>query len=182
VNSRSRPVWDICGCFPQTLLNVPLNPNCFFPSGSSKVVCSPSTVQVHLGQDVVLSCPVEPPSDLSAETLEWKRGPAFVHVYRSRKDDPDNQDPRFKGRTILNHQNLKDGIVSLTLTNVTNQDEGNYTFCLRSALSSGVIAAISVLGGVLLLGVGRILVFRCCRRSVINKLLFMFLLNRTVNF
>uniref|UniRef100_A0A3P9ICL1 Ig-like domain-containing protein n=1 Tax=Oryzias latipes TaxID=8090 RepID=A0A3P9ICL1_ORYLA len=84
----------------------------------SGMVCSPSTVQAHLGRDVVLSCPVEPPYDLTNETLEWTNGTNVVHVYRSRKDDPDNQDLRFKGRTILNHQNLKDGIVSLTLTNV----------------------------------------------------------------
>uniref|UniRef100_A0A3B3H7R4 Ig-like domain-containing protein n=1 Tax=Oryzias latipes TaxID=8090 RepID=A0A3B3H7R4_ORYLA len=101
--------------------------------GSSKVVCSPSTVQAHLGQNVVLSCRVEPPSDLRAEALEWKHGPDVVHVYRSRKDDPDNQVQRFKGRTFLHHQNLKDGNVSLTLTKVTKEDEGNYTFCLPKA-------------------------------------------------
>ncbi|XP_078792148.1 uncharacterized protein LOC111946340 [Oryzias latipes] len=157
---------------------------------SSHVVCSPSTVQ--LGRDVVLSCRGEPQSDLTAETLEWKCGTAFVHVYRSGGDNFDDQDLRFKNRTILNHQNLKDGNVSLTLTKVTKEDEGNYTFCLLkqkplkcsnvtltvvpqmnnethnqtgSAQSSDVIAAIGVLGGVLLLGVGGILGFRYCRRN-----------------
>uniref|UniRef100_A0A8C7WUG0 Ig-like domain-containing protein n=1 Tax=Oryzias sinensis TaxID=183150 RepID=A0A8C7WUG0_9TELE len=104
----------------------------FFSSGSSKVVCSPSTVQAHPGQNVVLSCPVEPPSDLTLKTLDWKRGPAFVHVYRSGGDNYDDQDLRFKNRTILNHQNLKDGIFSLTLTNVDKEDEGTYTLCLRN--------------------------------------------------
>uniref|UniRef100_A0A3P9JN67 Ig-like domain-containing protein n=1 Tax=Oryzias latipes TaxID=8090 RepID=A0A3P9JN67_ORYLA len=108
---------------------------CFYlSSGSSKVVCSPWTVQAHLGQDVVLSCRVEPPINLTAETLEWKRGPAFVHVYRSGGDNYDDQDLRFKNRTILNHQNLKDGNISLTLTNVTKEDEGTYTFSLMSSL------------------------------------------------
>uniref|UniRef100_A0A3B3HBC2 Ig-like domain-containing protein n=1 Tax=Oryzias latipes TaxID=8090 RepID=A0A3B3HBC2_ORYLA len=106
----------------------------FFPSGSSKVVCSPSTVQAHLGQDAVLSCRVETPSDLRAETLEWKHGPDVVHVYRSGGDNYDDQDLRFKNRTILNHQNLKDGNVSLTLTNVTKEEEGNYTFSLMSSM------------------------------------------------
>uniref|UniRef100_A0A3B3I390 Ig-like domain-containing protein n=1 Tax=Oryzias latipes TaxID=8090 RepID=A0A3B3I390_ORYLA len=86
----------------------------------------------HLGQDAVLSCQVEPPFDLTAETLEWKHGTEDVHVFRSLGDDPDNQDPRFKGRTILNRQNLKDGNVSLTLTNFTKKDEGNYSLCLRT--------------------------------------------------
>uniref|UniRef100_A0A3P9ID15 Ig-like domain-containing protein n=1 Tax=Oryzias latipes TaxID=8090 RepID=A0A3P9ID15_ORYLA len=97
---------------------------------SSKVVCSPSTVQAHLGQNVVLSCRVEPPSDLRAETLEWKHGPDVVHVYQRGGDNSDDQDPRFKGRTSLLHQNLKDGNVSLTLIKVTKKDEGNYIFCL----------------------------------------------------
>uniref|UniRef100_A0A3P9ICY0 Ig-like domain-containing protein n=1 Tax=Oryzias latipes TaxID=8090 RepID=A0A3P9ICY0_ORYLA len=111
---------------------------------SSKVVCSPSTVQAHLGQDVVLSCRVEPPYDLTLEALEWKHGTDVVHVYRSRKDDPDNQDPRFKGRTILNHQNLKDGNVSLTLTNVTKKDEGNYIFCLpKQVMCSNVTLTVA---------------------------------------
>uniref|UniRef100_A0A8C7X0U1 Ig-like domain-containing protein n=1 Tax=Oryzias sinensis TaxID=183150 RepID=A0A8C7X0U1_9TELE len=89
-------------------------------------------VQAHPGQDVVLSCRVETPSDLTAETLDWTNGTNVVHVFWSLGDDPDNQDPRFKGRTILNHQNMKDGNVSLTLTNVTKKDEGNYTCCLRT--------------------------------------------------
>ncbi|XP_078791998.1 myelin-oligodendrocyte glycoprotein-like isoform X1 [Oryzias latipes] len=112
-------------------------------SGSSKVVCSPSTVQAHLGQDAVLSCRVETPSDLRAETLEWKHGPDVVHVYRSGGDNYDDQDLRFKNRTILNHQNLKDGNVSLTLTNVTKEEEGNYTFCLRNHdISSNVTLTV----------------------------------------
>uniref|UniRef100_A0A3B3HTZ7 Immunoglobulin domain-containing protein n=1 Tax=Oryzias latipes TaxID=8090 RepID=A0A3B3HTZ7_ORYLA len=97
------------------------------------MVCSPSTVQ--LGRDVVLSCRGEPQSDLTAETLEWKCGTAFVHVYRSGGDNFDDQDLRFKNRTILNHQNLKDGNVSLTLTKVTKEDEGNYTFCLLNCFT-----------------------------------------------
>uniref|UniRef100_A0A3B3IJS4 Ig-like domain-containing protein n=1 Tax=Oryzias latipes TaxID=8090 RepID=A0A3B3IJS4_ORYLA len=89
----------------------------------------------HLGQDVVLSCRVEPPSDLTNETLEWTNGTDVVHVYRSRKDDPDPQVQRFFNRTSLITEYLKDGIASLTLTNFTNQDEGNYSFCLPELLS-----------------------------------------------
>uniref|UniRef100_A0A3P9LIA6 Ig-like domain-containing protein n=1 Tax=Oryzias latipes TaxID=8090 RepID=A0A3P9LIA6_ORYLA len=107
------------------------------------LVCSPSAVQAHLGQNVVLSCRVEPPINLTAETLEWKHGPAVVHVYRSGGDNNDDQDLRFKNRTILNHQNLKDGNVSLTLTNVTKEDEGNYTFCLpKQVMCSNVTLTV----------------------------------------
>uniref|UniRef100_A0A3P9LI95 Ig-like domain-containing protein n=1 Tax=Oryzias latipes TaxID=8090 RepID=A0A3P9LI95_ORYLA len=112
----------------------------------TKLVCSPSTVQAHLGQDVVLSCRVEPPSDLTLEALEWKHGPDVVHLYRSGGDNSDDQDPRFKGRTSLLYQNLKDGNVSLTLTNVTMKDEGNYTFCLpQQVMCSNVTLTVGKL-------------------------------------
>uniref|UniRef100_A0A3P9LIA5 Ig-like domain-containing protein n=1 Tax=Oryzias latipes TaxID=8090 RepID=A0A3P9LIA5_ORYLA len=101
--------------------------SCFTYVYILNLVCSPSTVQAHLGQDVVLSCRVEPPSDLTNETLEWTNGTEDVHVGG---DNYDDQDLRFKNRTILNHQNLKDGNVSLTLTNVKKEDEGTYTLCL----------------------------------------------------
>uniref|UniRef100_A0A3P9JM90 Ig-like domain-containing protein n=1 Tax=Oryzias latipes TaxID=8090 RepID=A0A3P9JM90_ORYLA len=97
---------------------------------SSEMVCPPSTVQVHPGQNMTVLCRVEPAFDLTLKTLEWKRGPDVVHMYRSGGDNYDDQDLRFKNRTFLNHQNLKDGIFSLTLTNVDKEDEGTYTLCL----------------------------------------------------
>uniref|UniRef100_A0A8C7WV93 Ig-like domain-containing protein n=1 Tax=Oryzias sinensis TaxID=183150 RepID=A0A8C7WV93_9TELE len=112
-------------------------------SRKNHLVCSPSTVQAHLGQNVVLSCRVEPPSDLRAETLEWTRGPDVVHVYQRGGDNSDDQDPRFKGRTSLLHQNLKDGNVSLTLTKVTKKDEGNYTFFLGVFTCSCIVIVIA---------------------------------------
>ncbi|KAF6725689.1 Myelin-oligodendrocyte glycoprotein [Oryzias melastigma] len=99
--------------------------------GAFKLVCSPPTVQTELGQDVVLSCAVEPPFDLTAQTVEWSRdADVIVHVYRSRADNQFLQNQKLRGRTILIHQNLKDGKVSLRLINITKEDEGNYSCCL----------------------------------------------------
>ncbi|KAF6720733.1 Myelin-oligodendrocyte glycoprotein [Oryzias melastigma] len=101
-----------------------------FP-GAFKLVCSPPTVQREPGQDVVLSCAVEPPFDLTAQTVEWSRDTdVIVHVYRSRADNQFLQNQKFRGRTVLIHQNLKDGKVSLRLINITKEDEGNYSCCL----------------------------------------------------
>ncbi|KAF6720735.1 Myelin-oligodendrocyte glycoprotein [Oryzias melastigma] len=101
-----------------------------FP-GAFNLVCSPPTVQTEPGQDVVLSCAVEPPFDLTDQTVEWSRDTdVIVHVYRSRADNQFLQNQKFRGRTVLIHQNLKDGKVSLRLINVTKEDEGNYSCCL----------------------------------------------------
>uniref|UniRef100_A0A3B3E000 Ig-like domain-containing protein n=1 Tax=Oryzias melastigma TaxID=30732 RepID=A0A3B3E000_ORYME len=96
-------------------------------SGPFKLICSPPTVQTEPGQDVVLSCAVEPPFDLTDQTVEWSRDTdVIVHVYRSRADNQFLQNQKFRGRTVLIHQNLKDGKVSLRLINITKEDEGNY--------------------------------------------------------
>uniref|UniRef100_A0A3B3CDI6 Ig-like domain-containing protein n=1 Tax=Oryzias melastigma TaxID=30732 RepID=A0A3B3CDI6_ORYME len=71
---------------------------------------------------------LEPPFDLTAQTVEWSRdADVIVHVYRSRADNQFLQNQKFRGRTVLIHQNLKDGKVSLRLINITKEDEGNYS-------------------------------------------------------
>ncbi|KAF6720755.1 Myelin-oligodendrocyte glycoprotein [Oryzias melastigma] len=161
--------------------------------GDLKVFCPPMPVQTEPGQDVVLSCSVEPQINLTGQTVEWTRGTDdVVHRYRSQGDDKTDQHQRFNNRTFLNHQNLENGNVSLRLNNVTKEDEGNYSCCLRkkdwvrcstitlivvpqrdkrtnnrpgSALSPGVIAAIVlVVLGVGVLGVLAVL-FRRRTRS-----------------
>ncbi|RVE60790.1 hypothetical protein OJAV_G00184730 [Oryzias javanicus] len=53
--------------------------------------------------------------------LDWSA------LHRRSKQNRDSQDQQFRGRTVLIHQNLKDGNVSLRLINVTKEDEGNYS-------------------------------------------------------
>uniref|UniRef100_A0A671TQQ1 Myelin-oligodendrocyte glycoprotein-like n=1 Tax=Sparus aurata TaxID=8175 RepID=A0A671TQQ1_SPAAU len=80
-----------------------------------------------VGDDVLLPCHLEPPLDVTTLSVEWRRGPALVHVYRSRGDDPASQDQNFKGRTSLFQDEMTRGNISLKLTDVTEQDAGNYT-------------------------------------------------------
>uniref|UniRef100_A0A3P9LHN3 Immunoglobulin V-set domain-containing protein n=1 Tax=Oryzias latipes TaxID=8090 RepID=A0A3P9LHN3_ORYLA len=74
--------------------------------------------------NMVQSCGVKPPFDLTAVTLECKHGSKNLHIRRSQGDNPDDQDPMFKGRTSLIPQGNR--TFTVTLTNVTKQDEGNY--------------------------------------------------------
>uniref|UniRef100_A0A3Q2FIY8 Ig-like domain-containing protein n=1 Tax=Cyprinodon variegatus TaxID=28743 RepID=A0A3Q2FIY8_CYPVA len=50
-----------------------------------------------------------------------------VHVYRSRGDQPLDQDEKYKDRTSLFKDEMTKGNISLKLINVTKEDEGNYT-------------------------------------------------------
>ncbi|XP_024144231.1 myelin-oligodendrocyte glycoprotein [Oryzias melastigma] len=108
-----------------------------------KLICSPPTVQTKPGQGVVLSCAVKPPFDLTAQTVEWTRGTdVVVHRYRSQGNDKTDQHQKFRGRTVLIHQNLKDGNVSLRLINITKEDEGNYSCCLPNYVRCSNITLI----------------------------------------
>ncbi|XP_030286879.1 myelin-oligodendrocyte glycoprotein-like [Sparus aurata] len=95
--------------------------------GQSDVIGSDQPVKVLVSDDIILPCHLEPPLDVTTLSVEWRRGPALVHVYRNRRDDPVSQDQNFKGRTSLFQDEMTRGNISLKLTNVTEQDAGNYT-------------------------------------------------------
>ncbi|XP_024144229.1 uncharacterized protein LOC112156237 [Oryzias melastigma] len=170
-------------CSPSTVQTEP---------GAFELKCSPLTVQKEPGQDMDLSCAVKPSLNIKADSLECKRDDDIVHVYRSRWDDPSSQHQKFKNRTVLDRQNLEDGSFSLTLKNVTKEDEGNYSCCFPmrgivssaisltvvsqtnketnkdpgSGLSSGLIALIALIG--LGLGVG-LLILAWKNRAALSR-------------
>ncbi|XP_032437917.1 uncharacterized protein LOC116732078 [Xiphophorus hellerii] len=100
-------------------------------------VIGPSMPVAAEKDDVVLRFHVEPELDVTNETVEWKLQDKLVHRYRSRNDDLDFQDPKFKGRTSLFLKEMVQGNVSLKLTNITQEDAGNYT-CKVSKLKAQV--------------------------------------------
>ncbi|XP_073331569.1 butyrophilin-like protein 2 [Pagrus major] len=95
--------------------------------GQSDVIGSDQPVKALVSDDVILPCHLEPPLDVTTLSVEWRHGPALVHVYRNRRDDPVSQDQNFKGRTSLFQDEMTRGNISLKLTSVTEQDAGNYT-------------------------------------------------------
>uniref|UniRef100_A0A3B3X2Y7 Ig-like domain-containing protein n=1 Tax=Poecilia mexicana TaxID=48701 RepID=A0A3B3X2Y7_9TELE len=88
------------------------------------------------GDDVILPCRVEPEWDAVGKTVEWSRpdlrptGPQkrveYVFVYRFRKTDRDMMMDTYIQRTSLSQDGLRRGDVSLTIRNVSLQDQGRF--------------------------------------------------------
>ncbi|XP_052339031.1 myelin-oligodendrocyte glycoprotein-like isoform X2 [Oncorhynchus keta] len=94
------------------------------------VVGSTDPVRGIVGRDVILPCFLRPTTSAVEESVEWQRPvlePKEVHLYRDRSDDNVIQYPSYSVRTSLFREELKNGNVSLKLTNVKLSDAGNYT-------------------------------------------------------
>lgn len=115
-----------------------VNLNTMFVSpGEFELIGSWEPVRAEVGDDVILPCHVRPEYDMTALTVEWKCQNAVVHMYKSRKDNLDSQDKKFKGRTSLFTDEMTRGNVSLKLTKVTEEDTENCT-CYVPRLHSKV--------------------------------------------
>ncbi|XP_027893224.1 uncharacterized protein LOC114156864 isoform X21 [Xiphophorus couchianus] len=79
------------------------------------------------GQNVSLPCRL--PNNKPAVVVQWTRPdlePEYVLLFRDEQPDPENQHPSFRNRVELQDRRMKDGDVSLLLSNVTTSDSGKY--------------------------------------------------------
>ncbi|XP_013873729.1 myelin-oligodendrocyte glycoprotein [Austrofundulus limnaeus] len=107
-------------------------------AGPFQVIGSPLPIVVAPGDDIILPCHVEPPCDVVDLTVEWSkpelrtdpndrlRRAKYVHLYRDNREVPDMKMSSYVGRTSLFVDDLKQGNISLRVTNVTQEDEGQY--------------------------------------------------------
>uniref|UniRef100_A0A3Q2PTL3 Ig-like domain-containing protein n=1 Tax=Fundulus heteroclitus TaxID=8078 RepID=A0A3Q2PTL3_FUNHE len=98
-------------------------------SGQSEETDLSHTIKAMTCDDVVLPCHVSPPGDQSLASVEWGRPdlmPRFVYVWYNQREYLSDQNTAYRGRTSLFHDKLKDGDVSLKLSNVTHSDNGKY--------------------------------------------------------
>ncbi|XP_041841954.1 butyrophilin subfamily 3 member A2-like [Melanotaenia boesemani] len=82
-----------------------------------------------VGGDVVLPCHLKHPTDTGQVTVEWRRPdltPRFVYVWHNMKEYLSDQNTAFKGRTSLSIDKMKQGDVSLKLSDLRYSDNGRY--------------------------------------------------------
>ncbi|XP_030286035.1 myelin-oligodendrocyte glycoprotein-like [Sparus aurata] len=123
------------------LLFTCMNPTVLL-AAETQLIGSHQPIVALVGDDVLLPCHLEPPLDVTTLSVEWRRGSALVHVYRSRGDDPVSQDQNFKGRTSLFQDEMTRGNISLKLTDITEQDAGNYTCSVPKLQRSSVTLVV----------------------------------------
>ncbi|XP_063317604.1 myelin-oligodendrocyte glycoprotein-like isoform X2 [Pelmatolapia mariae] len=121
--------------------------------GQFHVVGSLQAIVAAPGDDVILPCHVEPKFNVARLTLEWSRPDRrpdpndrlsrveYVHLYRDAREVPDMKIPSYIGRTALFTDGLREGNISLRITNVTQEDEGRYR-CFIPKLKSQTKSSI----------------------------------------
>ncbi|XP_039463871.1 myelin-oligodendrocyte glycoprotein-like isoform X1 [Oreochromis aureus] len=121
--------------------------------GQFHVVGSLQSIVAVPGDDVILPCHVEPKFNVAWLTVEWSRPDRrpdpndrlsrveYVHLYRDAREVPDMKIPSYIGRTALFTDGLREGNISLRITNVTQEDEGRYK-CFIPKLKSQTKSSI----------------------------------------
>lgn len=83
-----------------------------------------------VGHHAILPCSLQPAQSAAEKTVEWTRpdlNPSFVHIFREGRLLYDEQNPSFHQRTSLFEQELKNGNMSLKLSDLKLSDSGMYT-------------------------------------------------------
>ncbi|NXR53611.1 MOG protein, partial [Hippolais icterina] len=86
-----------------------------------------------VGETVVLPCTTTPLGEqtLSKSMLYWQIGTKLVHFFKNGQDSLDGQDGEFRNRTSLFLEQMKDGNLSLKISNVQLQDNAEYSCIYR---------------------------------------------------
>uniref|UniRef100_A0A3B3VT03 Ig-like domain-containing protein n=1 Tax=Poecilia latipinna TaxID=48699 RepID=A0A3B3VT03_9TELE len=123
------PPWNISVDFFKAL----------FPLPDQVKLVGHEPIHAKVGDDVILPCRLMPPYDVNHLIIEWRFKDRIIHVHRGGSKDDETSDPEYKGRTSLFHDEFEKGDISLKLTNVTKEDEGNY-ICFVPKLESNKLA------------------------------------------
>ncbi|XP_051800458.1 myelin-oligodendrocyte glycoprotein-like isoform X5 [Acanthochromis polyacanthus] len=133
-DASSKP-WTQLSSFT-ALVFLLLTQNC---SGLPQVVGPSQPVLATVGDDVILSCRLEPAVDASDMSIEWSRedlDPSYVYVWWDKEELESSKHPDYKGRTSLLFSKLEFGDVSLKISKVKLSDKGKYR-CFIPTLGEG---------------------------------------------
>uniref|UniRef100_A0A3Q2D686 Ig-like domain-containing protein n=1 Tax=Cyprinodon variegatus TaxID=28743 RepID=A0A3Q2D686_CYPVA len=113
-----------------SLTTVPLTPSlllCIYLTFLSCLCSSPTgviNITAEPGQNVSLTCRATKNSEV--EVVRLTRNKETVFLYRYNGTDKTGEHPEFKGRFSLQSLSTADGEVNVTLSNVTEKDNGTY--------------------------------------------------------
>ena len=94
-----------------------------------------------VGGSCVLPCRFQPNSDTLIDWVKISREKFQVHFYFKDQDRLVHQDPLYKGRTSLFHDQISGGDASLRLVRVNLQDQGRY-LCYASTSQNNRMSVV----------------------------------------
>lgn len=117
----------------------------FVSPGQHRAVCPTEPAEAEEAAGVTLQCRLDPHIDLLDFTVDWRRVDLNqdVHVYRHKRDDPAPQVESYRGRTSLDHEELRRGFLTLSISSLQLSDSGPYT-CYVPKLNARCTIELSV--------------------------------------
>ncbi|KAL0970741.1 hypothetical protein UPYG_G00246630 [Umbra pygmaea] len=112
---------ELVFCMLMALLN---------PADTVQVVGQADPVIALVGDDVILPCSLSPMTSAKDQSVNWLRPEIIlkeVHFYSDGRDSNADQNLAYRGRTSLFKEELKNGNISLKMSNVKISDAGNYS-------------------------------------------------------
>ncbi|XP_042258185.1 butyrophilin subfamily 1 member A1-like [Thunnus maccoyii] len=111
----------------------------------AELICSHQPIVALAGDDVILSCLLEPAISASFWTVEWTKpglDPEYIHVHQDGRLVHQSQNPSYYFRTRLFVDELINGNVSMKIFTVKISDAGKYKCFLPSIQTQGFIQLI----------------------------------------
>ncbi|CAK6981749.1 V-set domain-containing T-cell activation inhibitor 1-like [Scomber scombrus] len=97
-------------------------------NNDSSIICPTDPVKAKVGQNVTLDFHLEPPRDVTDDTVEWKfNGKQYVVLYKQKDESEVDKARLFKGRVTFNKTALHKGILTVNISSVNSFYDGNYT-------------------------------------------------------
>ncbi|XP_038588573.1 butyrophilin subfamily 1 member A1-like [Micropterus salmoides] len=112
----------------------------------SELICSHQPIVALAGDDVILSCHLEPAVSASSEIVVWAKPglePEYIHIRQDGRLMDEHQNPSYRFRTALFVDELIKGNVFLKIFSVKISDAGKY-FCFLQSMQKEASIQLTV--------------------------------------